>query len=70
MDKELQQCTEMSSQVKRRRMLQFDNEILGSPLCNEEISSVFLKSKVCASLFPRGKCYMIHLLLFLGKNST
>ncbi|CAL5330310.1 unnamed protein product [Camellia sinensis] len=45
MDKELQQCTEMSSQVKRRRMLQFDNEILGSPLCNEEISSVFLKSK-------------------------
>ncbi|CAL5415160.1 unnamed protein product [Camellia sinensis] len=46
MDKELQQCTEMSSQVKRRRMLQFDNEILGSPLCNEEISSVFLKSKV------------------------
>ncbi|CAL5418159.1 unnamed protein product [Camellia sinensis] len=45
MDKELQQCTEMSSQVKRRRMLQFDNEILGSPLCNEEISSIFLKSK-------------------------
>lgn len=26
-------------------MLQFDNEVSGSPFCNEEISSVFLKSK-------------------------
>ncbi|XP_028097459.1 protein XRI1-like isoform X3 [Camellia sinensis] len=45
MNKELQHCRETSAQVKRRRMLQFDNEILDSPLCNEDISSVFLKSK-------------------------
>ena len=41
MNKELQ-----SPQVKRRRMLQFDNEVLESPFCNEEMASVFLKSKV------------------------
>ncbi|PSR94910.1 hypothetical protein CEY00_Acc25665 [Actinidia chinensis var. chinensis] len=40
MNKELQ-----FSQVKRRRMLQFDNEVLESPFCNEEMASVFLKSK-------------------------
>ncbi|KAH7864798.1 hypothetical protein Vadar_034014 [Vaccinium darrowii] len=45
MNKELQHCREPSSQGKRRRMLQFDNEVSGSPFCNEEISSVFLKSK-------------------------
>ncbi|KAK2998255.1 hypothetical protein RJ639_024360, partial [Escallonia herrerae] len=36
---------ETSSQVKRRRMLQFDTEILDAPFCNEEMSSPFLKSK-------------------------
>ncbi|PSS14089.1 hypothetical protein CEY00_Acc14708 [Actinidia chinensis var. chinensis] len=45
MNKELQHCRETSLQVKRPRMLQFDNEVLESPFCNEEISSVFLKSK-------------------------
>uniref|UniRef100_A0A5B6YJI6 Putative X-ray induced transcript 1 n=1 Tax=Davidia involucrata TaxID=16924 RepID=A0A5B6YJI6_DAVIN len=45
MDKESEQCRETSSQVKRRRMLQFDTQVLGAPLCNEEMSSTFLKSK-------------------------
>ncbi|KAL6978795.1 hypothetical protein U1Q18_020464 [Sarracenia purpurea var. burkii] len=44
-NKELQHCRETSSQVKRRRMLQFDNEGLESPFCNEEMPSIFLKSK-------------------------
>ncbi|XP_028078410.1 protein XRI1-like isoform X6 [Camellia sinensis] len=72
MDKELQQCTEMSSQVKRRRMLQFDNEILGSPLCNEEISSVFLKSKVL--LFKRSSlrslCTSLCTIPYMGSQDS
>ncbi|KAM7527412.1 hypothetical protein LguiB_030822 [Lonicera macranthoides] len=45
-NKEMQLCKENSSQLKRRRMLQFDNEVLDiDPFCNEDISSVFLKSK-------------------------
>ncbi|PSR86353.1 hypothetical protein CEY00_Acc31976 [Actinidia chinensis var. chinensis] len=44
-NKELEHCGMMSSQLKRRRMLQFDNEVLDTPLCSEDISSVFLKSK-------------------------
>ncbi|KAA8543493.1 hypothetical protein F0562_021012 [Nyssa sinensis] len=43
MDKESEQCRETSSQVKRRRMLQFDTP--NTPLCNEEMSSMFLRSK-------------------------
>ncbi|KAL6968020.1 hypothetical protein U1Q18_033824 [Sarracenia purpurea var. burkii] len=35
----------MSLQLKRRRMLQFDNDVLDSPLSNEDVSSLFLKSK-------------------------
>ncbi|XP_076886072.1 protein XRI1-like [Bidens hawaiensis] len=41
-------CREPSSQSKRRRMLQFDDEGLtadGLPLCDEDFSSNFLKSK-------------------------
>ncbi|XP_052210953.1 protein XRI1 isoform X2 [Diospyros lotus] len=45
MKKGLQDCRETNSQVKRRRMLQFDNEVLDAPFCNEEMPSVFLKSK-------------------------
>ncbi|KAA8550617.1 hypothetical protein F0562_002301 [Nyssa sinensis] len=45
MDKESEQCRETSSQVKRRRMLQFNTEVLDVPLCNEDMSSTFLKSK-------------------------
>uniref|UniRef100_A0A5B6YKL5 X-ray induced transcript 1 n=1 Tax=Davidia involucrata TaxID=16924 RepID=A0A5B6YKL5_DAVIN len=40
MNKESEQCMETSSQVKRRRMLQFD-----TPFCNEEMPSMFLRSK-------------------------
>ncbi|CAI0561083.1 unnamed protein product [Linum tenue] len=44
MNKELQECRETSSQLKRRRMLQYDTELLASPYCDEEMSSAFLKS--------------------------
>ncbi|XAR58730.1 hypothetical protein NMG60_11014236 [Bertholletia excelsa] len=50
MNKELQHCREMSSHVKRRRMLQFDDDVLDSPLCNEDMQSIFLKSKERDSL--------------------
>ncbi|XAR60959.1 hypothetical protein NMG60_11034515 [Bertholletia excelsa] len=43
-NKELQQVRETTSQAKRRRTLQFNDEVLDTPLCNE-MSSVFLKSK-------------------------
>ncbi|XP_050207997.1 protein XRI1 [Mercurialis annua] len=43
-DKELEECRESSSQIKRRRMLQFDAQSADSPLCHEDISSVFLQS--------------------------
>ncbi|CAK9159183.1 unnamed protein product [Ilex paraguariensis] len=43
--KGLEQCRETLSQVKRRRMLQFDPEVLGVSLCNEEISANILRSK-------------------------
>lgn len=39
--KELEQCDEPSSQVKRRRMLQFESEGLDGPFCSE----AFLRSK-------------------------
>lgn len=38
-----EECRETSSQVKRRRMLQFNETI--DPFCNEEMPSAFLKSK-------------------------
>ncbi|KAL0292407.1 UNVERIFIED_CONTAM: protein XRI1 [Sesamum calycinum] len=40
--KELEQYREPSSQVKRRRVLQFESEVLDAPLCNDE---AFLRSK-------------------------
>ncbi|KAL3812582.1 hypothetical protein ACJIZ3_013850 [Penstemon smallii] len=40
--KELELYNEPSSQVKRRRTLQFDSELLSAPLCNDE---AFLRSK-------------------------
>ena len=42
-------CREASSQAKRRRMLHFEDEVLDVdvlPLCDEDFSSTFLKSKV------------------------
>ncbi|CAI9762643.1 unnamed protein product [Fraxinus pennsylvanica] len=41
-DKELEKRGEPSSQVKRRRMLQFESEVLDAPLYNDE---AFLRSK-------------------------
>ncbi|GER54753.1 x-ray induced transcript 1 [Striga asiatica] len=42
MEKESEQCKEPSSQVKRRRMLQFDSEVLDAPPFNDD---AFLRSK-------------------------
>ncbi|XP_059433478.1 protein XRI1 isoform X1 [Corylus avellana] len=44
MNKEPEECRETSSQVKRRRMLQFNNHPLDPSLSSEERSSAFLKS--------------------------
>lgn len=43
--KESELYRDHSSQVKRRRMLQFESEVLETPLCNDED---FLRSKVDA----------------------
>ncbi|GFP84737.1 hypothetical protein PHJA_000617600 [Phtheirospermum japonicum] len=40
--KELEQYKEPSSQVKRRRMLQFESEVLDGPLCTND---AFLRSE-------------------------
>ncbi|XP_076939408.1 protein XRI1-like [Bidens hawaiensis] len=48
-NKETEPCKETFSQAKRRRMLHFDNEISDMdvmPFCEEDYSSVYLKSKV------------------------
>ncbi|KAK9057437.1 hypothetical protein SSX86_022272 [Deinandra increscens subsp. villosa] len=47
-DKGMEMCREVSSQSKRRRMLHFDAEVSDAdvlPLCDEDFSSNFLKSK-------------------------
>ncbi|XP_076909923.1 protein XRI1-like isoform X2 [Bidens hawaiensis] len=47
-NKETEPCKEAFSQAKRRRMLHFDNEISDMdvmPFCEEDYSSVYLKSK-------------------------
>lgn len=51
--KELEQYRELSSQVKRRRMLQFESEGLEAPLCNDD---VFLRSKVDANSCSSVRC--------------
>ncbi|KAL3517810.1 hypothetical protein ACH5RR_020399 [Cinchona calisaya] len=43
--KGLEKCEEISSQVKRRRMLQFSSEGLDAPLCNEDTSTSYPRSK-------------------------
>lgn len=44
MNKEPEECRETSSQVKRRRMLQFDSQAMVSSHSGEDMSSIFLKS--------------------------
>ncbi|KAL9995947.1 putative protein XRI1 [Helianthus debilis subsp. tardiflorus] len=47
-NKEMEPCAETYSQAKRRRMLHFDSEISEAdimPLCEEDFSSVYIKSK-------------------------
>ncbi|OAY34771.1 protein XRI1 isoform X2 [Manihot esculenta] len=50
MQKEPEEYKETSSQLKRRRMLQFDTQVIDSPFCNEEMSSVFLSNERECSL--------------------
>ncbi|XP_057965920.1 protein XRI1 isoform X3 [Malania oleifera] len=45
MYKQSEESTEASSQLKRRRMLQFNSQVVDPPLCSVEMSSAFLKSK-------------------------
>lgn len=47
--KEPKERREFSSQVKRRRMLQFDSQISDSSLYSNELSSTFLKSTVSST---------------------
>lgn len=51
MQKELEECKETSSQLKRRRMLQFKNQDANHSISNEQMSSECLKSNVSASSF-------------------
>ncbi|KAH9654909.1 protein XRI1 [Citrus sinensis] len=44
MSKETKDCRETYSQIKRRRMLQFDTQVVDSSLCSDEMPSPFLKS--------------------------
>lgn len=48
MSKEPKDCRETYSQIKRRRMLQFDTQVVDSSLCSDEMPSPFLKSNVSA----------------------
>ncbi|XP_062100836.1 protein XRI1-like [Humulus lupulus] len=50
MNKEVEECRESFSQMKRRRMLQFTNDDFDNSLLYDEISSVFLKSNEVDSL--------------------
>lgn len=50
MNKDLDLFRENSSQIKRRRMLQFDPEVFNASLCNEDISASFLQSEVGKAL--------------------
>ncbi|XP_021661638.2 protein XRI1 isoform X2 [Hevea brasiliensis] len=45
MHKEPDEHKETSSQLKRRRMLQFDTQAVDSHFCNEEMSSMFLSNE-------------------------
>lgn len=45
MDNELDEYGATSSQVKRRRMLQFNSQVVDHPLCCEALPSAFLNSK-------------------------
>ncbi|KAI9174112.1 hypothetical protein LWI28_012133 [Acer negundo] len=44
MSKEPKERRETSSQIKRRRMLQFDSQVVDNSLCCDELPSAFLKS--------------------------
>jgi hypothetical protein len=47
--KELEECSETSSQAKRRRMLQFNTQNGNHSLTDEQISSAYLELNVSAN---------------------
>ncbi|KAL3336315.1 hypothetical protein AABB24_032186 [Solanum stoloniferum] len=53
--KQLEKCREPSKPVKRRRVLQFDAEILDSSGSNEELALTFLKSKERNAYFEEAR---------------
>ncbi|XP_015077522.1 protein XRI1-like isoform X1 [Solanum pennellii] len=53
--KQLEQCREPSKPVKRRRVLQFDAEILDSTGSNEKLALTFLKSKERNAYFEEAR---------------
>ena len=59
MSKEPKERRETSSQVKRRRMLQFDNQAVDNSLCCDELPYAFLKSNVSA-----GHSFLFLIILF------
>ncbi|MCD7452300.1 hypothetical protein HAX54_016132 [Datura stramonium] len=54
--KKLEQCREPAKAAKRRRMLQFDAEILDASGPNEELALTFLKSKDRNAYFEEAIC--------------
>lgn len=48
--KDREKCMINSSQVKRRRMLQFGSEVVPVPYCSEQMPT-FLDEKVCIVLY-------------------
>lgn len=51
-NKKSEESRETHSQAKRRRMLQFNAQDMGTSLCSEDLSSRFLKSLVSDMNFP------------------
>ncbi|PHU16338.1 hypothetical protein BC332_17543 [Capsicum chinense] len=68
--KKLEQCPEPAKVVKRRRMLQFDAEILDASGPNEDIALTFLKSKERDAYFEEAICDMSNWLSECADGAT
>lgn len=58
--KDREECMINSSQVKRRRMLQFESEFVPVPFCNEDMLPTFLDEKVCIFLYISCVCRYLY----------
>ncbi|CAN4098571.1 unnamed protein product [Withania somnifera] len=68
--KKLKQCTEPAKVVKRRRVLQFDAEILDASGPNEDIALTFLKSKERNAYFEEAICEVSNWLSECADGAT